>query len=66
MAEKLTVLFVGLGSIGTRHIRNLDHLCKEKGISLYIDALRHDLTVPLRSGVEELLANQLLDLDDED
>ncbi len=66
MAKKLTVLFVGLGSIGTRHIRNLDHLCKEKGIDLYIDALRHDLTVPLRSGVEELLANQLLDLDDDD
>ena len=66
MATKLTVLFVGLGSIGTRHIRNLDHLCQERGIDLYIDALRHDLTVPLRSGVEELLDNQLLDLDDED
>ena len=66
MSKKLTVLFIGLGSIGTRHLRNLDHLCKERGIALYVDALRHDLRVPLRPGVEEMLANQLLDLDDDD
>ena len=59
MSKKLTVLFIGLGSIGTRHLRNLDHLCKERGIALYVDALRHDLRVPLRPGVEEMLANQI-------
>lgn len=66
MPKTLSVLFIGLGSIGTRHLRNLDHLCQERGIKLYVDALRHDLRVPLRSGVEELLRNQLLDLDDDD
>lgn len=66
MSEKLNVLFIGLGSIGTRHLRNLDHVCKDRGITLRIDALRHDLTSPLRPGVEELLTNQFIDLEDED
>ena len=36
----MKVLFVGLGSIGTRHLTNLDSLCKREGISLDVTALR--------------------------
>lgn len=37
---KLTVLFVGLGSIGKRHLSNLTTYCEKKQITLEIDALR--------------------------
>ncbi|MEG0803718.1 MAG: Gfo/Idh/MocA family oxidoreductase [Pygmaiobacter sp.] len=36
----MKVLFVGLGSIGTRHLNNLTRLCGERGIALVCDALR--------------------------
>lgn len=36
----LTVLFVGLGSIGKRHLSNLSNYCENKGITLEVDALR--------------------------
>lgn len=36
----MKALFVGLGSIGTRHLANLDSLCKREGISLEVTALR--------------------------
>ena len=36
----MKVCFVGIGSIGKRHIRNLSELCNELGIKLTIDALR--------------------------
>lgn len=36
----LKVLFVGIGSIAKRHIRNLQNIADEKGFSLYIDAFR--------------------------
>lgn len=35
-----TVLFVGLGSIGTRHLRNLTQLAAQRGLGLAVDALR--------------------------
>lgn len=38
----LKVCFVGIGSIATRHIRNIKAICNEKGINLYIDAYRHN------------------------
>ena len=63
MSDQLTALFVGMGSIGTRHLRNLSHICKEQGIALYCDALRSDLTNPLRPGVEEMLQHQFIQLD---
>lgn len=36
----MNVLFTGTGSIGMRHIKNLAHICGERGIPLTIDALR--------------------------
>lgn len=36
----LEVLFVGIGSIAKRHIRNLREVCCQKGIAITIDALR--------------------------
>ena len=36
----LNVLFVGLGSIGQRHLGNLAALCRERGIRLRVSALR--------------------------
>ena len=35
----LTALFVGLGSIGTRHLNNLHALCQQRGVTLRADAL---------------------------
>ena len=41
MTKSLTACFVGLGSIGKRHLKNLVAICIERGISLSVDALRH-------------------------
>lgn len=54
----ITALFVGLGSIGTRHLKNLANLCADRGWALQADALRSDLSRPLRDGVAELLHAQ--------
>lgn len=60
----LTALFIGLGSIGSRHLKNLHTICAERGITLAADALRSSLNRPLRSGVAELLRAQFTSLDD--
>ena len=62
---KLNVLFIGLGSIGSRHLKNLSAICRERDIDLNITALRSDLNRTLRDGVEELLDQQLPDLGEE-
>ena len=41
--EHLKVCFVGIGSIGKRHIRNLRLLCNDRNIHLHIDAYRRTL-----------------------
>ena len=46
----LTALFIGLGSIGTRHLKNLTAICAQRGLALRADALRSDLARPLRPG----------------
>ena len=51
----MKALFIGLGSIGTRHLQNLTALCEKKGIPLQADALRSG-SRPLRPGAAELLA----------
>ena len=58
----IRALFVGLGSIGTRHLKNLHNLCTDRGWTLQADALRSDLHRPLRDGVAELLHAQYTDL----
>ena len=60
----LTALFIGLGSIGSRHLKNLHTICAERGITLAADALRSSLNRPLRPGVAELLRAQFTALDD--
>ena len=60
----LSVLFIGLGSIGSRHLKNLHTICAERGITLAADALRSSLNRPLRPGVTELLRAQFTALDD--
>ena len=54
-AKNLKVLFVGLGSIGTRHLKNLLQLAGERGMTLTVDALRSNISRPLREGVAQLL-----------
>lgn len=61
--QTVTALMIGLGSIGTRHLKNLAALCSRRGLTLQADALRSDLSRPLRPGVEELLHAQLTDAD---
>lgn len=58
MGFSVSALFIGLGSIGTRHLKNLTALCAEKGYALRVDALRSDLQRPLRPGVAELVHHQ--------
>lgn len=53
------VLFIGLGSIGTRHLNNLKQLCPD----CRVDALRSDLSRPLREGVAPLLDHQYTSYD---
>lgn len=56
----MKALFIGLGSIGTRHLQNLTALCEKKGIPLQADALRSG-SRPLRPGAAELLHAQYTD-----
>lgn len=64
MSKKVTALFIGLGSIGTRHLNSITALCAEQGLDLEVHALRSELSRPLRDGVAEKLAVQFTSLDD--
>ena len=54
MTDSLTACFVGLGSIGKRHLKNLVAVCAERGISIAVDALRHAPT-PLAEDIASLI-----------
>lgn len=54
----MRALFVGLGSIGTRHLKNLADRCAARGLPLQAFALRSSPR-PLDPGVEALLAGQI-------
>lgn len=64
MPDTLSALFIGLGSIGTRHLNSLSALCAERGIALRADALRSDPARPLRPGAAEKLRAQFTALSD--
>lgn len=64
MQQQVSALFVGLGSIGTRHLNSLTALCEQQGLALRADALRSDLGRPLRPGAAERLHAQFTDLAD--
>lgn len=53
----MKVLFVGIGSIGTRHLNNLTQLAAERGLTLEVHALRSS-TRPLKPETAEKLARQ--------
>ena len=57
----MRALFVGLGSIGTRHLKNLTALCKEKNIPLEAYALRSSAR-ELPDETAALLAGQFTEL----
>ncbi|MEY8509746.1 Gfo/Idh/MocA family oxidoreductase [Lachnospiraceae bacterium 42-17] len=54
--NELKVCFVGTGSIGSRHIRNLSAICKTKNIKLQIDILR-STSRPLQRDVALIVSN---------
>lgn len=57
MTKSLTACFVGLGSIGKRHLKNLVAVCAERGISIAVDALRH-APVPLAADIAPLIRTE--------
>lgn len=59
----MKVLFVGLGSIGTRHLKNLTSVSHMRGIPLEIDALRYN-NRELPQETIQLLSRQIMQLDD--
>ena len=59
----MKVLFVGIGSIGTRHLKNLTAACAQRGIDLEVTALRSSLR-PLAEETAQLIAKQITELDD--
>lgn len=52
----MKVCFIGSGSIGTRHIKNMFYVCKKNNISLQADLLRSTDT-PLSQEISELIDN---------
>lgn len=51
--KKIKVLFVGVGSIGRRHIDNLHIVSKEKGVECFIDAYRSGKSEIVQKGINK-------------
>lgn len=51
--RELKVLFVGVGSIAKRHIRNLRTIAAEKGFSLKTDAFRRSYSTEPEEGIDK-------------
>lgn len=58
----MQILFVGLGSIGTRHLKNLSDICARRGLTMQVDALRSS-TRSLAPEINGLLRNQCISYD---
>lgn len=54
----MEVLFTAVGSIGTRHVKNLTDVCKEKGICLNIDVIRRSQRV-LSDDIKQLIRQEI-------
>ncbi|MBO4643801.1 MAG: Gfo/Idh/MocA family oxidoreductase [Alphaproteobacteria bacterium] len=54
----LSVLFIGLGSIGTRHLKNLVSVAAARGLKVSIDALRHNIKSDLPADTAALIGRQ--------
>lgn len=61
--NKLKVCFVGIGSIAKRHILNLQAICRENNIALFVDALRSSQR-PLPEEIERAVQNVYFDYAD--
>ena len=57
MKMHMKICFIGLGSIGTRHIKNLSYLLKERNLNYSIDALRSS-DVALKDELHTLITNE--------
>ena len=62
MDKDLSALFVGLGSIGSRHLRDLVAVCTERGLRLSVDALRHAGAAPLAESIRGLVRTEYRDI----
>ncbi|WP_034445914.1 Gfo/Idh/MocA family protein [Butyrivibrio sp. AE2032] len=60
--KTLNVCFIGVGSIGKRHIRNLRALCPKEGIELTVDALRRTESRKDDEGLVDTEYYQITDL----
>ena len=60
----LTVGFVGLGSIGRRHLGNLVEACADRGLKAKVLALRHSSLTDLDKCVSSRLSGQFFSADD--
>jgi len=56
--KELSACFVGLGSIGKRHLRNLHTVARERGVALAVDALRHTGGVSLDAETATLIRQE--------
>ena len=63
MANRLDVCFVGLGSIGIRHLKNLHEIAHSRGLDLHVVALRHQRR-PLTEDVGRLIEVEYYFIDD--
>ena len=59
----MKVLFVGIGSIGTRHLNNLTQIAAERGIPLEVHALRSSLR-PLAPETEAKISRQFINFEE--
>lgn len=57
---KYRIAFVGLGSIGKRHLKNLTDILRHRGDEFTIDAYRSSLNHGLSSEIKPLIANEYL------
>ena len=64
MGNSLRVLFVGLGSIGRRHLRNLYQVASQIGLKMEVDALRHDGSLTLAPEIQCLIDKQYTSISD--
>ncbi|MDO5602708.1 MAG: Gfo/Idh/MocA family oxidoreductase, partial [Oscillospiraceae bacterium] len=60
----MKVLFVGLGSIGRRHLKNLFAQAEKRGLAVQADALRHGGGGPLPGDIKRLVHSEYTDAAD--
>ncbi len=63
MSKVCRICFIGLGSIGTRHLKNMHTVANSLGMAIEVDALRHTRT-SLSPDVAELIKNEYFNVSD--